>query len=439
MATPYLKDPWEARDAYIQIMLQPAAESRDAFLTAHATRDLTHTERVLVWKLLEIERHALLMYTSCGWFFDEISGLEAVQVLRYAGRALDLARETLGEDFDAGFLGRLKRAPSNLPRFENGAEVYRQLVQPAQADAVKIGAHFAIRTLFEPNADTTNLYGFECHVEEIQIARSGAASVLLGKVQLTQELTEEVFPIQFLVLHFGDHHLTVGARVGRMPFNPLVRSVRQAFDGGDLATIVHILEQEFAPTIYPLGQLLADERQNLLEKILSHSLSEAESALSQMYERHAPLAGLLQNAHIPLPKVLSLSIEWVLNRKLEQALRAPEWDHEAITRILAEAQNWSHLLNAQELSYTAATSLVAMGRAMQARLGELDVLENLAAALTLAKTFPFEMDLRTLQNLYYRLSRRTVRHAKESDLDPDWVKRFYALAPTLNLDLEPTP
>ena len=436
MANPYLKDPWQARDAYIQIMLNPEPESREAFLDAQATRDLTHTERVLVWKLLEIERHALLMYTSCGWFFDEVSGLEAVQILRYAGRALDLAQETFGQDYETEFIRHLEKAPSNLPMFGNGAEVYRQLVQPAQGHGVKIGAHFAIRTLFEPNADTTNLYGFECQAEEIQIARSGAASVLLGKVQLTQALTEEVLPVQFLVLHFGDHHLTVGARIGRMPFGPLVRSVRQAFDGGDLATIVHLLELEFAPTIYTLGQLFADERQSLLEKILSHSLTEAESALNQMYQRHAPLANLLQNAHIPLPKVLSLSIEWVLNRDLERALRAPEWDHEAITRILAEAQNWSHLLNTQELSYTAATSLVAMGRAMQARLGELDALEDLAAALTLAKTFPFEMDLRTLQNLYYRLA-RTIRQAQESGLDAEWIRRFYAVAPALNLYLEP--
>lgn len=438
-ASRYLNDPWQARDAYIRLMLDPTPKSRAQYLSEYAKRSLTPPERVLVWKLLEIERHALLMYTSCGWFFDEISGLEAVQILRYAGRALDLARETFDHDFDAEFLQRLERAPSNLPMFGNGAEIYRKLVRPVMADAVKIGAHFAIRTLFEPNADATDIYGFECQSEEIQVARSGAASVLLGKVQLTQTLTEEVLPVQFLVLHFGDHHLTVGARIGSLPFNPLVRNVRQAFDEGDLATIMHLVEQEFAPTIYTLGQLFPDDRQNLLEKILSHSLSEAESALNQMYERHAPLASLLQNAHIPLPKVLSLSIEWVLNRDLEQALRAPVWDHEAITRILAEAQNWSHLLNTQELSYTAATSLVAMGRAMQTRLGELDALEDLAAALDLAKTFPFEMDLRTLQNLYYRLAQRTVRHTQKSDLNPEWVKRFYALAPALNMSVEPMP
>lgn len=438
-ASRYLKDPWQARDAYLGLMLDPTPKAREQFLFDHAKRPLTPTDRVLVWKLLEMERHALLMYTSCGWFFDEISGLEAVQILRYAGRALDLAQDTLGQDFEAEFLERLAYAPSNLSRFGNGAEVYRQLVRPVKADGVKIGAHYAIQTLFEPNADATDLYGFQCQAQEIQIARSGATSVLLGKVQLTQELTEEVLPIQFLVLHFGDHHLTVGARIGSQPFSPLVKNVRQAFDGGDLATIVHLVEQEFAPKIYTLAQLFPDERQNLLEKILAQSLSEAESALNQMYEHHAPLASLLQNAQIPLPKVLSLSIEWVLNRKLEQALRAPEWDPEAISRILAESQNWSHLLNAPELSYTAATSLAAMGRAMQARLGDLHALEDLAAALALAKTFPFEMDLRTLQNLYYRLAQRTVSRARDSELNPEWVRRFYALAPALNISLEPTP
>ncbi len=438
-AAPYLQNPWQARDNYIQTMLNPSPASREQFLKDHASRSLTHPERVRVWQLLDMQRQALLMYTSCGWFFDDISGLESVQVLSYAGRALDLAQEVVSRDLEPGFVERLALAPSNVPAYSNGAGVYHDLVQPSMAHSVKIGAHWAIRTLFEPDTDTTEIYGFQSHADEIQIARSGATSVLFGRVTLTTALTDEVLPIQFLVVHFGDHHLTAGARIGQQPFSPLALTVRQAFDQGDIAAIVHLLEQEFAPNIYTLAQLFPDDRQNLLGKILSHSLSEAESTLNQMYERHAPLATLLQSAHIPLPKVLSLSIEWVLNRDLEEALSKPRWDKDAITRILAESEKWAHLLNTTALAYTATASLSRMGRQMQAHLGDLDAIIALEEALALARTFPFDMDLGTLQNLYYRLLRRTVRNASEPPLNPKWVQHFYAMAPALNIEVEPLP
>ena len=435
----YLQDPWQARDDYISTLLDPSPASREQFLTIHARRTLTDPERVLVWKLLEIERHALLMYTSCGWFFDDISGLESVQILRYAARTIDLAEDVFSMNLEATFIEALALAPGNLPAYANGAQVYLKLVQPAVADVVKVGAHWAIRTLFEPDVDATEIYSFKSHAEEIQMARSGATSVFLGRVALTTEVTEEVLPVQFLVLHFGDHHLTVGARLAQKPFTPLAQAVRQAFDRGDLAAIVHLVDQEFAPNIYSLGQLFPDDRQNLLEKILSHSLTEAESTLNQMYERHAPLATLLQNDHIPIPKVLSLSIEWVLNRDLEQALRKPRWDSALISRILAEAQNWTHLLNTPVLAYTAATGLANMGRTMQRHLGDLEPLLALEEALGIAGTFPFELDLRTVQNLYYRLAQRRVREDSGADLNPEWIQHFYALAPALNISLEPSP
>src|SRR5262249_5987712 len=87
-AAPLVRDPWAARDDYIAVLLDRAPESVRAFLQRHAARELTAAERVAVFKLLELQRHALLMFTSCGWHFDEVSRLEGVQLLQYAGRAV---------------------------------------------------------------------------------------------------------------------------------------------------------------------------------------------------------------------------------------------------------------------------------------------------------------------------------------------------------------
>src|SRR5205814_1823547 len=88
-------------------------------------------------RLLELQRNRMLMYTSCGWFFDELSGLEPVQVLRYAALVTQYARELGGGALEDEFVRRLKAAPTNVPAMPDGAEVYRRLGRPATYEAMK--------------------------------------------------------------------------------------------------------------------------------------------------------------------------------------------------------------------------------------------------------------------------------------------------------------
>ena len=124
-----LKDPWAVRDDYINVILDRHDENVDAFLSRHAVRDLSHDDKVAVLKLMEIQRHAMLMYTSCGWFFDELSGIETVQVIQYAGRAIQLAQDVLGQDFEEGFLKLLEHAQSNIPEHGNGRAIYNKFAR----------------------------------------------------------------------------------------------------------------------------------------------------------------------------------------------------------------------------------------------------------------------------------------------------------------------
>lgn len=121
-----LRDPWAARDAYIDVIL---GRSPDEFIAEHARGQLSEEQGRLALDLLEIQHRAMLMYTSCGWFFDDISGLESVFVLRHAGRVIDLARRALSRDLEPGFLELLEQARSNLDE-KNGRDVYQLEVSP---------------------------------------------------------------------------------------------------------------------------------------------------------------------------------------------------------------------------------------------------------------------------------------------------------------------
>jgi uncharacterized protein DUF3536 len=128
----FFSDPWAARDGYIEVVLDRTPESVAAFFARHAAGGpLRGAERVRALQLLELQRHAMLMYTSCGWFFNDLAGIETVQVLSYAGRALQLAEQLFEAPIEPGFLRLLDEAWSNLPEAGSGRDLYERLVRPA--------------------------------------------------------------------------------------------------------------------------------------------------------------------------------------------------------------------------------------------------------------------------------------------------------------------
>jgi alpha-amylase/alpha-mannosidase (GH57 family) len=141
------KDPWKARDAYIAVLLHPSTEDRDRFIDHQSRRSLDRSERIEALQLLESQRMALFMFTSCGWFFDDISGLEATQILRYAGRGIDLVRPWVQEDLEARLIEFLAQAPSNDPAYGNGAVVYREKVTPSRIGPSLAAANYAFAVL----------------------------------------------------------------------------------------------------------------------------------------------------------------------------------------------------------------------------------------------------------------------------------------------------
>src|SRR5205823_12089018 len=150
--------PWQARDSYIHVALNRSPDSRAQFGEQHFLRKLEREEQVTVWKLLELQRNAMLMYTSCGWFFDDLSGIETVQVIQYAGRVVQLAEQLFGESLEMQFLHRLSAAKSNLAEYGDGANIYLKYVKPSIVDLEKVGAHYSISSLFAPYGERTDIF-----------------------------------------------------------------------------------------------------------------------------------------------------------------------------------------------------------------------------------------------------------------------------------------
>src|SRR5262245_38941081 len=207
-----LRDPWAARNEYIDVVLNREPHMRDNFFRIHATHDLSESERILAFKLLEMQRHAMLMYTSCGWFFDELSGIETTQVIQYAGRTLQLYEDIFGESLESTFLDRLELAKSNIPENKNGRVIYEKFVRPSVVDWRKIAAHYALRSLFELHPQHERMYCYSVDLNDLDTNDTGRTKLTVGRAQITSEITLESEVLSFGAVYMGEHTMSAGVR-----------------------------------------------------------------------------------------------------------------------------------------------------------------------------------------------------------------------------------
>src|SRR5215469_8215834 len=332
-AREYLKDPWMARDDYISVVLDRRG-NRDAFISRQATRALSDVERVTTFKLMELQRHLMLMYTSCGWFFDELSGLETVQVMQYACRAVQLSQEVLGDQVEDGFLDALAQAKSNIPEHQDGAGIYRKFARAAAVDLGKLAAHYAIMSLFKSYVEPARIYCYSVDRMDHHVLEAGRMKLAVGRARFTSEITCEFQEIAFAALHFGDHNLHCGTRLFRdeETYQKLVQEMTSAFSAAQIPEVLRIMDKELEST-YSLKSMFRDDQRAVLSQILNAPLEAAETAYRQIYEDHVPLANFLRDLGVPLPKAIAAAAEFALNGNLRREFANEEMDLEHVRKL----------------------------------------------------------------------------------------------------------
>jgi alpha-amylase/alpha-mannosidase (GH57 family) len=304
-AVPFLKDRWAARDDYIDVVLDRSAESVDRFLAKHAVRNLNDAEKTVALKLLEIQRHAMLMYTSCGWFFDELSGIETLQVIQYASRALQLAQEVLDDQTEPHFVDILAKAKSNMPHHKDGAHIYQTLVRPAFVDLRKVGVHYAIRSLFEPYEARANIYCYRVQREaglDLTSCNDKGRKLIVGRVRLTSEVTGESDQLVLVALDSGDFNPISRVRqsLEEDAYQAMARELTEGFCRNDPEAFSRLLDRHFGGETYTLTVLFKDEQHRILNQIVESKWIEAEAALGDVYLHLIPVMRSLVRIGAPL-------------------------------------------------------------------------------------------------------------------------------------------
>jgi alpha-amylase/alpha-mannosidase (GH57 family) len=437
---PLLKNPWDARDEYIRVILNRSDASVEAFFSNHATHPLSPEEQVTALKLLEMQRQAMLMYTSCGWFFDELSGLETVQVIHYAGRAVELAKEFLGAEIESQFLEHLRQAKSNLPEHGDGAQIYEKWVKPAAVNIEKLAGHYAISSLFENYSEKTRIYCYGVDREQYSLEAEGKLRLATGRARFSSEITRESATMSFGVLHLGDHNVTGGVRHSDEPhrYEELKARLIDCFSKADTAAVIRILDEQFSEHSYSLSSLFRDEQRKIVGLILNDSLTSAAAAYRSIYENQAPLIRFLNSLNIPVPAAFKAAADVAINSQLRQLFERPDLDADNIQSFLKEAATSRVPLDSTTLEFTIRKRLEEQAARFAERPDDMENVQRFRKQLELAQTLPFPVTLWEVQNISYGPLMKAIeeRRLGAENNDPEasaWMKELTALRDGLRI------
>ncbi len=335
------KDPWLTRDNYIQLIGDRTQSKTDEFLLHHQSHQLSAVEKIDALCLLEMQRHALLMYTSCGWFFEELSRPEGTQILRYAARALELAGEVAGIHLKPEFINRLSLAPSNVPFFGNGAEVYRQLVEPSQIGFEQIVAHYAINSLFADYLPQEPIYCYTVRQLDYQKQQMGVLNLAVGEVRLTSNITAEERHYLFAVLHLGgwDFHCCIKPFTSRVAYSELKQELFDNLKQASAAQTILTMNRSFGDRYFDLQHLIAEERHRLVRLLTDKTKTSLDRLYTQVYRENYSILVGFQREELPVPQELQVAAEVALSYSCDRiitALAAASDEPQQIDNYLAE-------------------------------------------------------------------------------------------------------
>ena len=466
-----LRDPWAARDQYIEVVLDRSDETVDSFLGRHCflpEGDETirhHSDggqdgvvatavayqarsvaqiQVTALELLEMQRNAMLMFTSCGWFFNDISGIETVQVLRYAARAIQLAEKVSDRSLELDFLQRLSGARSNLPAQGDARQIYEREVIPTRLDLRRVAAHYSVASLFDHFSHDDQVYCYRVRQDDFETYRAGRSRMAVGSIVITSLITREEAAFEFIVIHLGETELTGGVRAATTTdhYEAMKRDLSEDLRVNGISSVIRVLDEHFGEPLLSIRNLFKDEQRRILSILCDATLSEAESAFRQLHERYDPLMRFHAALGVPLPKVLRTAAEFDVNIQLRRLADAEELSFGELEQHLRDARAEGVALDE--------TTLLALKRAIDraadafcAHPDDLALLETWEEIVTVVRDSKVDVDLRKPQNDYYELkkSKRPVIAANGGNGSQSanrWLQHFDALGEKLLISPEAT-
>lgn len=422
------EDPWDIRNKYINVILKRNTTSVEEFLQQYL---LEPPRKSKALRLLEMQRNSLLMFTSCGWFFNEISGIETTQIMQYACRAIQLAGQEANAELEHAFLEKLAKAKSNIPDYGTGADIYNNYVIPTRLNLQRVGMHYAVATIFEDNPNDIDLFNYYVSNEYIQVKEAGIQKLTIGKTTIKSKVTLSEKKFSFAVLYLGQHNI-IGNISINMPseeFEDMRSRMVESFELSDIGRVITVMQQYFGSEKYSLWHLFKDEKRRVLNKIMQRNLLQVENSFRKIYNRDYQLINALEKDQIPIPSAYLTTIHFILNADLRNTLNQDFIDLVELERIENEFKKWNiQIDDTLYIEEHAKTMVFNALRKIQSHTQDTYRIQRLNRFFEFLEFFGLEPDLYKSQNLYFHISKFS-----EKPKDIIWKQEFAALGDHLGV------
>jgi alpha-amylase/alpha-mannosidase (GH57 family) len=429
----FLKDPWAAREDYINVILNRNDDSIRGFLSDHCNKDVEHN-RVL--RLMEVQRNAMLMYTSCGWFFDEVSGIETTQIMQYACRAMQLVSQISDLNLEMEFRKRLDEVPSNIPSLGNASHVYTKYVLPSKINLQRVGMHYAVASIFEEDPDSFPVFNYTTSNEVFIRKEAGEQKLVLGVTKVKSNVTRSEKKFAFAVIYLGKHNIigNISLDMEEEKFASMQMRMISAFDDGRLGDIIGIMQTYFGPEKYTIWQLFQDEKRKVFNFITLQSMLDLEDSLRRIYNRDYPLVMALANNGIPIPNAYKTTFEYILNADLIGCFQSEKINIRQVERITSEMVKWElRIEDPGKLERLAGESIFTELKRIGAERDSLKRIERLNRLFPLLVKFNLRPNLYKSQNLYFGIS---LEYRASNNRSSEWMKQFNLLGDNLGVKVD---
>jgi alpha-amylase/alpha-mannosidase (GH57 family) len=434
----YEVDPWYLRDQYIQVVLNRDQDFVDHFLSTHLGKKVTNAARTKVIRLLEMQRHSLLMFTSCGWFFDEVSRIETVQILQYANRAIQLAEQVSDIKLEQEFIRMLRKAVSNVAELKNAANIYVQQIQPKRIGLTNVGMHYAVASLFDENPEKLRILNYSCSSNPFERLHAGIQRLAIGRTQVNSLVTLSEKQFSFAVLYIGQHNIIgSAAEISQAEFSKMQKEIVQAFDESRVYKVVDIMQNYFGGSNFSFFELFKDARSQVLTKILETNISNAAGTYTRIYERNYNILNVMYSAGLVVPSVLKQNTEIVINLELNKSLQRPNADLRNLKHLVDEVKKWNIPVDNRILSYQTANKINRLISGFSKDPDDIKILTDISGILNMTKEIDLDPSLNELQNKLLQISRESLDLWSQSKLPSiqQLLTTFLKLASEVQLDI----
>jgi len=399
-----IKDPWEARNDYIEVLLKRTNTRVRDFIQKYSKRQLDKKEKTQLLRLMEMQRHAMLMFTSCGWFFAEISSIETNQILQYACRAIRYAEQVAGIELQEEFIRKLEAAPSNIK--ENGAVSYREDVLPARVDLARVGMHYAASSLFEEYSERHNIFNYTAKSNEFERVLAGFQKLVVGRTHVTSQITKAEKLFSFAVLYLGQQNIIGNISVD-MPlenYKKMQREIIEAFKSTNLGDVIGLMQDYFHSEKFSIWHLFRDEKRKILWSVFGKSIPPLETATREFYEDNYQLMTGLQKSNIPVPEVWIDAAQYIVNRDFYRFFKHRRMSILELERLEEEFKKWNiPLSNEQSFKLRASERIFQEIKVVAQVQVDLENLERLNKILETLERMGVQLDIWKSQNHYFSL------------------------------------